>query len=102
MISMVVCSTNGTKVDALSKNFDQLLRDHSHELIVIQDPRSLAEGYNRGIRQSHGEIIIKQKDGHAGIHHGAANGYEEIPRQHFDREWKKLQKKIAGLSAVVK
>jgi len=48
------------------------------------------------------EIIIKTKESYVGIHHGEANGYYEISRKEFDRQWKRMQTKIAKMQPVVK
>jgi hypothetical protein len=58
MISIVICSITPAKFEAVRRNLSSLLADEPHEFIGIHDARSIAEGYNRGIRQSRGERII--------------------------------------------
>jgi GT2 family glycosyltransferase len=43
-------------------NYERLLAGYPHEIIGIHDARSLAEGYNRGMAQSVGDILIFSHD----------------------------------------
>ena len=58
LISIVVCSNDPRKFAAISKNLADRLGDASFEVIGIHDARFLAEGYNRGVDQSAGDIVI--------------------------------------------
>jgi hypothetical protein len=58
MISTIICSINPRKFDAISDNLTDRLGDGPLEIIGIHDARSLAEGYNRGIDQSKGDILV--------------------------------------------
>lgn len=58
MISVIICSINPGKFMAVSKNFVSVLGGAPFEIIGIHDARSLCEGYNRGIAQSNGDILI--------------------------------------------
>ena len=58
MISVIMCSINPAKFAAVSKNLADRMADAPFEIIGIHDARSLAEGYNRGIAQSSGDILI--------------------------------------------
>jgi hypothetical protein len=58
MISIIICSVNDAKFAAISANYASLLRADAYEMIRIPDAKSLAEGYNRGIAQSQGEVLI--------------------------------------------
>ncbi len=58
MISIIICSISPGKFMAISRNFVSLFTNVPFEIIGIHDARSLCEGYNRGIDQSHGDILI--------------------------------------------
>src|SRR5262249_44438207 len=57
-ISFVVCSITPAKLEALKTNIRRSMRDESWELVHIDDARSLAEGYNRGLDRATGELIV--------------------------------------------
>ncbi len=57
-ISFVVCSITPSKLATLRANLDQLIHSKAWELIHIDDARSLAEGYNRGLDQTTGELVV--------------------------------------------
>jgi tetratricopeptide (TPR) repeat protein len=57
-ISVVICSIDPVKFAAVSANFAALLAGSDYELIGVHDAESLCEGYNRGFRQSTGEIVV--------------------------------------------
>ncbi len=61
-ISVIVCSIDEAKLEKVRNNFSERLNGENWELIAIRDARSLCEGYNRGIRQSSGEILIFAHD----------------------------------------
>ncbi len=58
MISIVICSVTPAHLRAVQNNLSTLLADEPHEFISITDAKSLAEGYNRGMRQARGEYLI--------------------------------------------
>ncbi len=58
MISIVICSINPEKFAAVSQNYAARMGSEPYEIIGIHDARSLSEGYNRGIAQSCGDIVI--------------------------------------------
>lgn len=60
--SVIICSRDALKFAQASNCFDTLLDETPHEIIGIHDARSLAEGYNRGLAQSNGDIIIFSHD----------------------------------------
>ncbi len=60
--SVIVCSISPDKFAAVSENYRRLLSGVSHEIIGIHDARSLCEGYNRGLRQSRGDILVYSHD----------------------------------------
>ena len=62
MLSVIVCSADRAKAAAVSAHYRGLLGAEPHELIVIPDARSLAEGYNRGVARSRGEVVVFSHD----------------------------------------
>lgn len=62
MISIIICSIDDTKFRAVCENYSRLLGNEPFEIIGIHDARSLAEGYNRGIEKSSGDIVIFSHD----------------------------------------
>jgi hypothetical protein len=46
----------------IQRHYAELLRDQHHEVILIPDACSLAEGYNRGIERSRGDIVVFSHD----------------------------------------
>jgi hypothetical protein len=61
-ISLVICSIDERKFAAVTSNYRALLADTAHEIIGIHDARSLTEGYNRGVRQARGGLVIFSHD----------------------------------------
>jgi glycosyltransferase involved in cell wall biosynthesis len=62
MISVIFCSIDKAKADATVHQYSNMLGDEPHEIILIQDARSLAEAYNRGLKQAKGDIIVLSHD----------------------------------------
>lgn len=62
MISVIICSINESKLARVVRNYTSLLQGEAFEIIVIRNAKSLCEGYNRGIRQSKGSILIFSHD----------------------------------------
>jgi hypothetical protein len=60
--SVIVCSISPEKFTAVSENYRRLLSGVAYEIIGIHDARSLCEGYNRGVRQSRGDILVFSHD----------------------------------------
>ena len=61
-ISVVVCSIDERKARRIREHYRRLLRGRLAEIVQITDARSLSEGYNRGFRQTCGEIVIFSHD----------------------------------------
>jgi len=61
-ISVVICSIDEERFAAVRDNYAQALGSGAYEVIRISDARSLAEGYNRGLDQSSGEIVVFSHD----------------------------------------
>lgn len=57
-LSIIICSIDDSRYANVSANLQRHLDGASHELIRIGDARSLAEGYNRGMDLSRGELLI--------------------------------------------
>lgn len=61
-ISVIVCSIDEDKLEKVRTNYTERLAGEDWEFIAIRDARSLCEGYQRGLRQSSGEILIYSHD----------------------------------------
>lgn len=61
-ISVVVCSPDEDRFAAVCAEYRQALAGGAFEIIRIADARSLAEGYNRGLAQAAGDIVIFSHD----------------------------------------
>lgn len=61
-ISVIICSIEALKYARICENYKRLLAKIPHEIIGIHDATSLGEGYNRGIHQSTGDILIFSHD----------------------------------------
>jgi GT2 family glycosyltransferase len=62
MISVVICSIDQAKLTAALQTYARLLGGQPYEIIHVPDARGLAEGYNRGLARSRGELIIFSHD----------------------------------------
>ncbi|MDR0736996.1 MAG: glycosyltransferase family protein [Zoogloeaceae bacterium] len=60
--SVIICSINAWKFAQVSQCYARLLASWPHEIIGIHDASSIAEGYNRGIARSRGDILIFSHD----------------------------------------
>lgn len=60
--SVIICSIEAGKFARVSENYKTLLAGYPFEIIGIHDAHSLAEGYNRGIARSSGDILIFSHD----------------------------------------
>lgn len=58
LVSFVVCSVDAARLATLHSNIDSLFTGQAWELLHTPDARSLSEGYNRGARQAHGDILV--------------------------------------------
>ncbi|HLX22019.1 MAG TPA: glycosyltransferase [Usitatibacter sp.] len=62
-VSIVACSIRPDRRAAMEKNFREALGGREHEFIVIDDARSLCEGYTRGLERSrHGIVVFSHDD----------------------------------------
>lgn len=62
MVSVIVCSINPERRAHTEQMYHRLLADLPHEIIVISDGKSMCEGYNRGLRQATGELVLFSHD----------------------------------------
>ena len=62
MLSVVICSITPAKFERVTAMYRRLLAGSEFEIIGIHDARGMAEGYNRGLTQSRGEIAIFSHD----------------------------------------
>lgn len=62
LISVIVCSIDDAKRRGIRAHYENLLADAPHEIIQINDAKSLCEGYNRGFAQSSGDILVFSHD----------------------------------------
>jgi hypothetical protein len=60
--SLVVCSVDHARLDECMLRYRAAFAGEPFELIVIDDAKSLAEGYNRGIARAHGANIVFSHD----------------------------------------
>jgi O-antigen biosynthesis protein len=60
--SIIICSIDAGKFARISESYRHFFSKYEHEIIGIHDATSLAEGYNRGISRSTGEILIFSHD----------------------------------------
>src|SRR2546423_736428 len=60
MISVIICSIDRAKFDCVTAMYYRLIPQV--QVIGIHDAPSLAEGYNRGIAQSSGDLLILSHD----------------------------------------
>ena len=61
-VSVIVCSVTPAKFQRVSDHYHRLLEGVPHEIIGIHDARSLCEGYNRGMRQASGDLLVFSHD----------------------------------------
>ena len=60
--SIIICSIDGERFRKVSANYAERMAAGPYEIIRIDDARSLAEGYNRGLEKSRGDIVIFSHD----------------------------------------
>jgi len=62
MFSVVVCSHRPERAKAVEAHYWEVFRGKRHEFILIDDAKSLCEGFERGFRQSRGDLVIFSHD----------------------------------------
>jgi glycosyltransferase involved in cell wall biosynthesis len=61
-ISVIICSIDDKKFSESRAMYTRLLQSKTYEIIRISDAKSMCEGYNRGIDQSTGDVLIFSHD----------------------------------------
>ena len=61
-VSIVVCTIDDARLEAMRRSFRAALGARPHEFIVIRDARSLCEGYERGLRATRHAIVVFSHD----------------------------------------
>jgi hypothetical protein len=61
-VSIIICSIDDQRFARVSANYAARMGAGPYEVVRIRDAKSLAEGYNRGIEQSRGDILIFSHD----------------------------------------
>jgi hypothetical protein len=61
-LSVIACSIDARKEAAMRAHYAAALAGREHELVVIHDARSLAEGYTRGMEQSRHPLVVFSHD----------------------------------------
>src|SRR5690348_2577735 len=62
MISLVMCSVDDGRAQAATQAYSRVFRGEEFEMIRIADATSLAEGLNRGLARSRGELVVFSHD----------------------------------------
>jgi hypothetical protein len=62
LVSVIICSIDDKKFTAANEMYRRLLAAVPHEIIRINDARSMTEGYNRGIDRSSGDVLLFSHD----------------------------------------
>jgi GT2 family glycosyltransferase len=62
MISIIICSVDPAKFDAVRASYAEHFGDEPFEIIGIHDARSLCEGYNRGLHRAQGDLCVFSHD----------------------------------------
>jgi len=62
MFSVIICSIDAKRFADAKAMYERNFQNHQWELIHIDDARSLAEGYNRGLAKSRGDLLIFSHD----------------------------------------
>lgn len=61
-VSVLICSARPERAAAATAMYRRLLAQVPHEIVVIGDARSLAEGYNRALTQARHDIVLLAHD----------------------------------------
>ncbi|MBI2959862.1 MAG: hypothetical protein HYY28_06085 [Betaproteobacteria bacterium] len=62
LVSIVICSARPEHLARASAAYDRAFAGVAHEVVAVRDARSLAEGYNRGLAASRGELVVFSHD----------------------------------------
>jgi len=62
MLSIITCTANPARASIAKEHWTSLLGAEPFELLLIDNARSLTEGYNRGFAQSRGDVLVFAHD----------------------------------------
>ncbi len=62
MISVIICSRDDVKYAVVKTCYERALADATFEMVRIPDATGVAEGYNRGIERSRGDLLLFTHD----------------------------------------
>jgi GT2 family glycosyltransferase len=62
MLSVIICSITPAKFQRVTQMYQRLLAGNEFEIIGIHDAKGMAEGYNRGLAQSRGDLVLFSHD----------------------------------------
>jgi GT2 family glycosyltransferase len=62
MISLIICSIDPARFKAVEAMYRGALGDEPWEMVHVNDAKSMAEGYNRGIARAKGDTLIFSHD----------------------------------------
>jgi GT2 family glycosyltransferase len=62
LISVVICSVDAAKFDAVRASYARAFGGEPYEIVGIHDARSLCEGYNRAMRSARGDLCVFSHD----------------------------------------
>lgn len=61
-VSVLICSVNPERFARAQAMYARLLREVPHEIVLINDALSLAEGYNRALRRARHDLVVFAHD----------------------------------------
>ncbi len=61
-VSVLFCSASPERSAAAEEMYHRLLAQVPHQIVVIRDARSLAEGYNRALGQARHDVVVLAHD----------------------------------------
>lgn len=61
-VTIVVCSIDPTRLDAMQRSYRRALGAREHEFVVITDAKSLCEGYQRGLAAARHDTVVFSHD----------------------------------------
>lgn len=62
MLSVIICSIDPVKFSRVTQMYGRLLAGNEFEIVGVHDALSMAEGYNRGLARSRGDLVIFSHD----------------------------------------
>src|SRR5688500_4141752 len=62
LVSVLMCSRDDARFAAAHARYTDAFGGFPHEIVRIPDARSMSEGYNRGLAQVRGDVIVMSHD----------------------------------------